>query len=448
MTALPEQTLLIEKLVGNGYGLGRLADGKVALVRHVLPGERVLVRTRQGKKNFIYADLLEVLEPSPQRIEPPCPVYGRCGGCDFQHTAPASQLLLKCAALAETLQRSGLADQETITRILLPPLTSPEVFGYRQRIRLHVDNQGRLGFHGFHSHKVMPISTCPLAAPEINGVLGRFHSLPLPGRFLDHTIAMELLLDQGGNHVVALVHFSRRPRPADLAQARELLATTAGLGRLFFIVAGHGLFNQHGRQAAGDDLTLSFSLPPAVTNTRELTLTWEAGGFCQVNLPQNENMISTLLNWAGISGNDQVLDLFCGMGNFSLPLCLVAGRVLGLDGQGSAIRSARRNARLAGRHNCQFEKIPVPAGVQKLVDRQDRFPLIIMDPPRQGAALIIPLLAALRPRQLIVISCDPATLARDLSSLAGHGFRVQRILPVDMFPQTHHLESISLLQPG
>ena len=443
MTSPTPFIIRIDKIVPGGYGLGRLPDGMVVLVRQVVPGELVRIRPLARKKHHLFAELLEVLEASTDRIAPRCSAYGRCGGCDLQHMTPAAQLRLKCAALEENLLRTNLPE-ETIA--LLPPLAAPDHFGYRQRIRLHADTSNRLGYHRFQSHEVEPISHCPLARPEINKVLGCLQALPAHARLLQQSTTLELFFNPDRATVALLLHFQRKPRPADLAAAKEVANSCPELDPILFTVAGQGIFDRKGRQPAPGEHQLSFTLPAAVTGTTPLVLSWEVGGFCQVNLQQNENLLRTVLAWARVGAADRVLDLYCGMGNFALPLSLHAGEVTGLDGQGAAIRSAARNALQAGRPNCRFTKVPVPAGLRQLLTAGRTFDLVLLDPPRQGAAEIIPLLPGLGAKRLLMISCDPATLARDLNGLRQQGFTIQALLPIDMFPSTHHLETLTLLE--
>jgi 23S rRNA (uracil1939-C5)-methyltransferase len=178
----------------------------------------------------------------------------------------------------------------------------------------------------------------------------------------------------------------------------------------------------------------------------DLTLTWEAGGFCQVNLEQNNNLVKLVRQMTLNGPHQRILDLYCGYGNFSLSVAGLASEVLGIDGQNAAIRSAQRNAVLNGLHNCLFEKKQVPAAVNALLAEGKTFDTIILDPPRQGASEILSLLPKLGAAQIIYISCNPATLIRDLAPLLQAGYQVSRLVPVDMFPQTHHLESVTLLK--
>ncbi len=442
-----QHIVTIEKMIPGGFGLGRLTDGMVFLVRYVLPGERVKVVSTRRKKSYITARLEEVLERSPARVEPRCPVYGLCGGCDLQHADIAAQRYLKQQILKENLARGWAVGFKKIREVMAAILPSPNDYGYRQRIRLHVDKQGRMGFYRFESKALAPVSACPLAGPETNAVLQRLYaSGPMSG-LLKQTAAVELLFNPDRGKVFILLHFNRPPRPADQARALAVQDSISEVEGLLMYVKGYGFAGPFGKEAppAGASL-LRFTLPQSITGRRDLLFTWEVGGFCQVNLEQNKKLISRVLAWARPGPRDRVLDLYCGMGNFALPLSLSAREVVGLDGQGSAIRSANRNATLAADDmpdnrlpSCRFVKTSVPAGVKMLAAAGEVFDIVVLDPPRQGAAAIIPYLADFGAGRIIYISCDSATLARDLALLAGCGYAVRRIMSVDMFPQSHHL---------
>jgi 23S rRNA (uracil1939-C5)-methyltransferase len=341
----PEQvhTAMIDKLVPGGFGLGRLEQGIVVMVRHVLPGEKVVVREAKRKKQYIHAELLDILEESPHRIKPPCPLYGRCGGCDMQHTGYEEQLNLKLAMLIESLQRSGGDGFPEAAGIVDPPLGSPEKFGYRQRIRLHVNTMGEFGFYQSDSHSLEQISHCLLAKPRINEVLEQLTNNSDLLELLQHSTEVELLHNPAGDDVVMLVHFIRKPRPADRSHAVRIKEQIKELSELVLQVSGHGFYDpQTGRYLEVPPF-LSQLLPSNIGDTN-LKLTWEAGGFCQVNLEQNNQLIKLVVNLASPGAAERILDLFCGQGNFSLPVALQSATVVGLDGQGSAIRSAKRNA--------------------------------------------------------------------------------------------------------
>ena len=437
-------TVVIEKLVPGGLGLGRLPGGMVILAGHVLPGEKVVVREMTRKKDFISARLLEILTPSPDRVIPPCSLYGRCGGCDLQHATYNAQILLKKEILKESLQRAAgniFSDTEIPIH---PALASPEKFGYRQRIRLQVNEEGHYGFFRTGSHVVEAVSKCLLADDALNTVLGQLNSSHSFTGLVKQCNAFELLFNPGSNKTVMLLHFKRKPRPRDSSLAADIARDITGLSSILMQVEGYGLYDPLGQSLVSKPPHLSQTLSIEELQT-DLILTWEAGGFCQVNLAQNKKLIDLVIGMIKAGPHKRVLDLYCGYGNFSLPVAQVAGKVVGIDSQNAAIRSAKLNAVLNGAHNCYFEKNQVEAGVKELLNTGETFDTIILDPPRQGAAATVSMLPGLKAERVIYISCNPATLARDLALLSPRGYTLSRLIPVDMFPHTHHMESVALL---
>ena len=439
--------LTVDKVIKGGLGLGRLPDGQVVMVPRVLPGELVRVQLRRKHKQYQEADLLEVLQPSDQRIAPACPVYETCGGCDFQHATYDEQLRLKNAILAETLCRAGLCREKEIPVLLGPPLASPQPFGYRQRIRLQVE-QGRAGYFGRQSHDLVPVSRCPLAGKAINSVLANLSASRPFHNLLSMASAIELLENSGHNSIILLIHYTRKTRPGDHQAARLLCQALPSLEAVIFDVEGQAkgpCFNDTG-EISLSGLLVEFSLPAELCG-RPLTLGLEPGGFCQVNLGQNENCIKLLLDWTQEMKPGKALDLFCGMGNFSLPLSMQGWEVTGMDMQRSTIRSAMRNAEIAGlADRCRFSQESATKATKRLLAEKATFDCLLLDPPRSGCAELIPLLPDLQARQIIYISCDPATLARDLVRLTQADYRLAWVSLVDMFPQTAHQETMVKLE--
>ena len=435
--------LTIDKVIKGGLGLGRTAEGQVVMVGRALPGETVRVAVRRKHRGYLEADLVEVLTPSSQRVTPPCPVYEECGGCDLQHASYPEQLRIKNSILAETLGRAGLCKESGVEAILAEPLASPRTMGYRQRLRLQVVD-GRMGFFSRRSHDLVAVRHCPLAGERPNQVLAALADHQSTHGLLAEATALELLDDPGLERLVLLVHAKSGVRKA----ARRAAVTLCQEIPLITTVC----FARQGRTELAcvadteDDWTdtpwLSFPLPPELCG-RPLALGLEAGSFCQVNPGQNENCIRLLLEIAKNEPVGQALDLFCGMGNFSLPLAAAGWRVTGMDVQRSAITSAIRNAEANGLDDCcRFDAASAKAATHRLVGEGQRFDLILLDPPRSGCAELIPLLPDLGARRIVAISCDPATLARDLAGLVSHGYRIEAARMVDMFPQTSHLESM------
>jgi len=445
LSAKNRHTVVINKVVTGGHGLAKLSDGLVVLVPFVLPGETVAIAIEKQRKNFAEAVLLEVLEASPQRVEPACRHFRECGGCHLQHGDYPSQLAIKESILGDLLSRNRQWPAEKIDSVCQPILASPRPFHYRQRIRLQVDGNGRLGFFERRSHAVVEIFSCPLAADELNQVLRELRESAPFRKLMIQSVALELLLSPLTGQVEVIIHLGRKPRAADL-QAATALAKEIPLVQAVWL-AGEGFamigtFSPAGEGAKTNGIAVTL---PANLGGREVVLRFEAGGFCQVNTLQNEGLVRQLLDWAQVGQGDAVLDLFCGMGNFSLPLALTARKVVGTDLQRSSIRGAQMNAASNRLTNCLFLRSDALGAARELIQAKERFDLILLDPPRQGCREIIPFLADLAAGKIIYISCDPATLVRDIDQLLGLGFGLRKIRGVDMFPQTCHLETIALL---
>ncbi len=436
------QVVTIEKIVNGGYGLVRSAAGKTVFVRYGLPGEAVTIAISEAKKRIDFGHVVEVREPSPARIDPPCPYYAQCGGCDLQHTGYQSQCGIKDAIFSELFLRS-VGDQVTNAGELVKPiLKSPSDFSYRHRIRLKIGDDGTIGFSHFRSNRIVSISTCLLAAKPINACLAQ-----LPASSNLHKLArsaeeLEIILNPDSNRVALLFHTNRPPRPADKNLARSLCRSSEVLDRVFFCGRRFALNGPYSDSEEQQDRLMGCRLagdPP-------LQLKWEIGGFSQVNLQQNSRLINLVLALSRADKSDRILDLYCGMGNFSVPLATRARDVYGIEAQGSAVRSARANARSNHLANCTFSKSDVVQGCQTLTAQKEMFDILVCDPPRRGMADLVDLAAGLTRKRIIYVSCDPATLCRDLKKLVEHGFTIAAVQPVDMFPQTHHIETVVLLE--
>ena len=441
-----ESSVRIEKIVNGGFGLARLGDGRIVMVSKVLPGELVTIGVLEDKRQYLIAKAMAIAEPHPARISPPCPWYGQCGGCDLQHCDAATQLLIKSGVIQDLYQRQFRETRKLPPDLIREILPSPAAFGYRQRIRLQVDSQRRLGFLDFRSHRITPVDSCPVAAQELNSVLAELPRNSACRNLLGRCRELELLLNPKASTVACLFHIIGKPRPADIRQAEELTCAIPLIERVFFQGDDFPLTGPFSARREQQTNFLQMRLPPLAEGERELTLQWEVGGFCQVNLRQNERLIRHVLAVCTPERDESVLDLFCGMGNFSIPLAVRAQSLTGFEGQGAAIRSARKNSLDAGLTNTIFEKSPVHEACKGLAREGRTFDCVVVDPPRQGVPGLARELALLTRRRLVYISCDPATLCRDLAELAGQGFAIRHIQPIDMFPQTHHIETVVLLE--
>ncbi|MEN8140556.1 MAG: 23S rRNA (uracil(1939)-C(5))-methyltransferase RlmD [Thermodesulfobacteriota bacterium] len=417
----------IEKVVAGGLGLARLADGRVLLVPLTLPDEEVLLRL-SGPAAKPTVRLTEITSPSPWRKSPPCPYFGRCGGCQLQHCDFDQQAELKKAIFSEQLQRAKIDFSPERLRFL----AAPSPFHYRQRIRLQVKD-GELGFFGRASHDLVAISEgCLLAPVEINQVLTQLLAWPHWDELAEQLSQLELHLDEASAMVVVRCLWQRKARPREVGWLKELAASLTGLKALLAL-------DPEGRVSgpfpAGSDSLLSQCL--RLPGLAPINFSFEAGGFCQVNQAQNRLMVEQVLAWLGPGENRFLLDLFCGMGNFSLPLAATGFQVHGVDLQRAAIRQARRNSQ-ANEISCEFSRLST---AQAVGDKAKGVDVILLDPPRAGIKAEAGQLASLRARQIIYISCDAATLARDLKLLTK-SYKIQDISLVDMFPQTAHMETM------
>ncbi len=443
------KTIHIEKIVNGGYGFARLSTGQVALVRQVLPNERVIITTEEAKKNHLFGKLQQILQAHPARIPPPCRYYGQCGGCDLQHCDYATQLIIKKEIVADLLRRQSEEPVRSAIDLLASPLPSPAAFAYRQRIRLQVGDRGLVGFHRFRSHEIIPIECCLLAGASINKTITALQKSNDGCRLCELSTEVELQENPLTGKTVCIFHFRRKVRPADVQSAKRFCTEEVEVERVFFIGADFPISGPYfddrekDNEIMGNTFTVQY--PPGATTAQSVDLSWEAGGFCQVNLPQNRHLIETVVHFCQIKKSDTVLDLYCGMGNFSIPLAMRAKEVFGIEGQGSAIRSAEKNAAHAGLTNCRFLKSSVDSACLELAEQGRRFDCVVIDPPRQGIPGLAGRLAAVTVKQLVYISCDPSTLCRDLGELTNEGFTIGKIQPVDMFPQTHHIETVVLL---
>ena len=437
------QTLRIERPVNKGYGLSHDEEGKVILVSGALPGEEVNVHITEKKKSYSLAKIKKVITPHEDRITPPCPYIRACGGCNLQHATTELQCTMKTEIVKNVLSRSGSPLNEVEIKVQ-PCLASPSQFHYRQRIRLHIDSYQRPGFKKKKSDEIIAIDTCLLARPEINECLQHLNSNEIAEELCRISSQLEILFNPTSGKTTLIYKLTRKPRPRDINYAREICASNEIIERIFFTGEDFPLSTPISKNDASDNYLhhtygTTFAKDP-------FTIRWEVGGFYQVNIEQNIQMIETAVAFANLQPEETVLDLFCGMGNFSIPMASLAKSVTGFEGQGSAIRSAQANASNNGLTNCSFFKKPVHKACKELIERGQKYDCIVVDPPRQGAPNLAVSLAALTESKIIYISCDPATLGRDLSQLVGLGFVVEKIQPMEMFPQTHHIETIVLLK--
>lgn len=420
--------LVIDNLAFGGRGVGR-HEGKAVFVPFTIPGERVRCRVLRDHKRHSEAELVEVLEPAPQRTTPACPVFGECGGCQWQHLPYTEQTTWKERIYRDFLTRALTVEASSFE----PVVSSPAEWSYRCRAQIkcrRTENGFVAGFYRAGSHYVVDIEQCPLLAPELNQLFARLRSTLSGFRDAHRVPQLDLAVDDDGRTAV-VVHYLE----TDSEPLRRLLQPLAR-------ELSCAVYVQSGRKETlvplfSDDPLSICPLPDA-----PMRLHFPPGGFVQVNLEQNRRLVADVV---AVAGSGRVLDLFCGIGNFALPLADKVASVTGIEDYEPAVAAARANADRLGFGNTAFLNDDAADGLQKQRS-PGRFDTVILDPPRSGAYRVVKGLLELMPDRIVYVSCDPATLARDLKPLVGNGYRPRLFRPYDMFPQTGHIESLNVLE--
>lgn len=441
--------ITIEKLVPGGEGLGRV-QGFPIFVPGGLPGDYGTVRIISLKKDY-GRGLFEKLEiPSPERIAPPCALVGSCGGCQWQHQRYEAQLRMKRALLLETLQRVAHVDRAALEAVTAPVKGMANPWHYRNKGQFPIQNQGgkiRIGFYAPRSHTLVPIETCLLHPVAINEALQLTEKLlnqfdiPAYEERTQSGFIRHLIIRQSFSREELLIGLVTRewehPALPSLVEAlRQGLPRMVGLIQNRNPIPGNRILGPENRLLVGQD-TLEENLGP-----------WRfrisLPSFFQVNPLQTVVLYDTIQTLAQLSGQECILDAFAGTGTIGLWLSAQAKQVFCLETVAEAIADGQRNAAFNQTHNLTFIQGRVEEVLPRLL-KQVSLDRVILDPPRKGcdSTVLKALLQAHIPR-LIYVSCNPATLARDLAQLHPH-YQIERIQPVDMFPHTHHLETVVAL---
>ncbi len=423
------EALEITALTHGGRGIGRY-DGKAVFVPLTAPGDQITCRVLREKKNFIEAELVEVASTSTARRNPPCPYFGQCGGCQWQHLPYQQQLFWKERVFADQLVRNGTAGHE----VILPIVPSGDEWNYRNRVQFkcHQKADGMvIGYYRHGSHFVIDVAVCKLLAPQIQSVYKLLRD-ELPGCSQPASIP-QVDVAVGDNDVVRVV---LHVLPEARKEVSRWLVDFAGRNNLNACIQS-GRKNTIEMVSGEPHLLVSLDQP-------QLHLKFGPGGFAQVNSSQNRKMIHEMLSRLELGGTETVLDLFCGMGNFSLPLATMAAQVVGVEDYAPSIEAAKQNAIENHIDNVDFYVADAASFVNRF--KPGHFDLIVLDPPRSGNYQVAKEILRLKPQQVLYVSCDPATLARDLKPLVHSGYEVVSAQPFDLFPQTWHIESMTLLR--
>ena len=392
--------ITIEKLVYGGDGLSRM-DGSVVFTPYVLPGERVTGEVTREKPGLAWTRLLEVTVPSPERVAAPCPYFTRCGGCHYQQAPYAYQLQAKREILVEELRRLGKFEAPDEIEVI-----SGEPWGYRNRTQFTVRN-GRIGFLEARSHVLCPVESCPISSPAVNAALRALVEMARDRRWPRFLRSLEIFTNE--TDVQLNVLDTERP------VARRFFEWCAE--RIPGLVSGE----------------LNYSLDGVAYRV-------SSGSFFQVN-----RFLAGKLMEAAIGGEegDRALDLYAGVGFFSIPLARRFREVTAVESGAGALRDLASNAELAGVNVAGMQT----AAADYLTQVEVPPDLVLLDPPRSGIGKeVVKRLGELKPPRVTIVSCDPATLARDLAGLMAAGYGLEKLTLVDLFPQTYHLETVARLQ--
>ena len=425
----------IVDLAHDGRGVAR-SQGKAVFVPGALPGERVRYRVLKRRRQYDEAALVEVLAASPDRVVPRCAHFGICGGCSLQHLAPAAQLAAKERQLLDNLERIGRVRPQRV----LAPLKGPE-FAYRRRARLgvkYVHKKGRVlaGFREREKPYLADLRRCEI-------LLERFATLPQDLAALVETLSLREQLPQvevaAGDETAALVF--RVMAAPDADDVRKLEQFGARLGAQIYLQTG-GL--ETIRPLSGPASPLTYALDGG-----RITIEFGPADFIQINREVNIAMVAAAVELLQPAAGDRVLDLFCGLGNFTLPLSRRALSVTGVEGDAALVARARSNAARNGAANADFvvDDLFEPARLGGWAAAP--YDLVLLDPPRAGALAIMERMAQWRPRRVVYISCHPGSLARDAGILVeAQGFQLTGAGVMDMFPHTTHVESVAVFERG
>ncbi len=400
-------TVKLEKLTYGGDALGRLSDRRAVFIPFALPGESVSIRILDEKPTHVRAELLEVLEPSPQRWSPKCIHFGVCGGCHYQHMPYSAQLIAKTDILRDQILRIGKIENPP----LMPAVPSSSEWNYRNHVQFHLTRDGKLGYVDAHSRGVMPVTECHLPETPLDVLWPRLD--------FDPGLGLERVsLRLGTDDQVMLVLES--PQAPELVLEADLSVV----------------------HLSGDDVVVMAGDDYLSMLVNDRLFHVSAPSFFQVNTAMAGKMVEYLLAQLPVTPSTILLDVYCGVGLFSAFFASRVGRVIGVESSSSACSDFANNLD-------EFENVELyEAPAQDVLPSLELNPsVIIVDPPRAGLdRRALDALLALHPQRIAYVSCDPSTLARDAARLIAGGLRLVQVTPFDLFPQTFHIESISTFE--
>lgn len=426
--------LHIEQLSHDGRGIAR-HRGKTVFVSNALPDETVRVRISESKSRFDQAETLEVLSASDKRVEPPCPHYRRCGGCELQHLDADEQIQQKQQLALEQLKRSAGIAPKTIK----PPLTGSP-WHYRRKTRLSIycpkkKSEPVLGFRRKQSKELIPVQQCPVLESQAEALLPplqRWLKASTNPQALGH---IELIT---GDNDAALILRHMQPIAEPELSALQEIADTAGFTLL---LQPRGPDSLHRYKSDNSPVRLHFALPAF-----GLELAFHPNDFIQVNAELNRSMVTQAMTWLNPKPGERILELFSGLGNFSLPMAKSGAEIIAIEGSETMVQRGEENARQHQLSNVQFHCADLNQDQSHRPWFGQGFDKVLLDPPRSGAQEVITQLAKYAIPTVLYVSCDPATLARDAKLLAEQGYQLECWGVMNMFPHTSHVESMALFK--
>lgn len=428
---IPLFTATLSKLSHDGRGVAHI-NGKTTFVQGGLPGETVKFKYLRKHASFDEGQVTEILHAVPERVAPHCPHFSICGGCQLQHLQSDAQIQHKQAVLLEFLQHQA----NTRPLEILPPLKSTP-WGYRRKARLSVKyvpkkNKVLVGFREKSSHLVADIECCPILPESIGHLLPAFSELFQQLSIREQIPQMEIAITEKENAIII------RHLAAFTAEDLEIIRAFVSAHQLKCYLQPAGINSISLFWPSDADVLLNYRIP-----TYDLNLHFSPQQFVQINDAINQSMIAQAIDLLALTATDHVVDLFCGIGNFSLPIAKHCAQVVGVEGDLSAIKTAQDNAIKNNINNVTFFCEDLSQSRYGHWSTQT-YNKILLDPPRSGAKALMPWIISHQASHIVYISCNPVTLARDTSDLIQQGYTLVKAGVMDMFPHTQHIEAIAL----
>nr|WP_319535477.1 23S rRNA (uracil(1939)-C(5))-methyltransferase RlmD [uncultured Vibrio sp.] len=420
------QQVHVERLDHHGAGIAYLKK-KPLFIDGALPDEEVVTQLVEEKSKFARGKLIKILQPSDARVEPFCPHYHECGGCDLQHLNYDQQLTHKQQTLRQLMRKFSGSDIELDD----PVLGEQRQYRRRARVSLFADKKTRqlhFGFRKKQSKQIAQVTDCPVLAPQLNVLLPEIYAVLKQFKKPEQLGHVELVLGDNGP-CITLRHMSKLTEPE-----MDALVTLAKRHNAALYL-----------MPQTDQLDLIAGEAPFYSEAG-VKVPFTPNNFIQVNQAVNQKMVDQAIQWLDPQDSDRVLDLFCGLGNFSLPIAKLAKHVVGVEGVADMVEKATNNASLNQINNAQFYHANLEQDFEGQVWAAEKFDKALLDPARAGASGIIDQVSALGAQRVVYVSCNPATLARDSQSLIEQGYKLTKLGMLDMFPHTSHLESMALFE--